>query len=134
LQLLMTHRDEDLDRVLHGTLFGEAVVNAEVAALLADERGFYIAVNEQACVLTGYTRDELTAFRAGELSANEESRRIYEEMLGADRLRGRKQVKCRDGSVVDCCYWGIRTKVARLSYVLLLLWQSSSASGSAMNV
>ena len=130
----MDERDNDVERVLHGTLFGEAVGNGEVAALLADERGFYIAANEEACALTGYTRDQLTGFRAGELSADEQSRRIYDKMLGRGRLRGRKQIRRRDGSVVHCHYWGIRTKVARLPYVLLLLWQPTPGSGNTTKV
>jgi PAS domain S-box-containing protein len=119
----MARSDNDLERVLHGTLLGEAVMQGEVAALLADERGFYVAVNEQACELTGYTREELIRFQAGELSADDLSRQIYEKMMIAGAmLRGRKAVRRRDGSVLPCRYWGIRTKISRLPYVLLFLW------------
>jgi PAS domain S-box-containing protein len=116
----------DLDRVLHGTLLGDAANNAEVAMLLADERGFYVAVNDAASTLTGYSRVELTKFRAGELSADERSAHIYQRLLSRKNSHGRKHVRRKDGSVVHCRYWGIPTNVAKMPYFLLLLWRSRS--------
>ena len=55
----MSRQEVDLDRVLQGTLFGEGVLNASVAALLAANNGDYIAVNDAACQLTGYARMQL---------------------------------------------------------------------------
>jgi PAS domain S-box-containing protein len=54
------------------------------------KNGQYIAVNEAACALTGYSRKALTGFRAGELAADEPSRRIYENVMQGRKLRGRK--------------------------------------------
>ena len=119
--------DFDLDRVVHGTLFGEALVHARVAALLADERGQYVAANDRACELTGYDRGTLTGFRAGQLAADEPSREIYAQITTGKKMRGIKVVRCRDGSDVRCRYWAIPTLVARLPYVILLLWAAEPA-------
>jgi PAS domain S-box-containing protein len=116
----------DLDRVLHGTLFGEALTNAQVAALLADERGQYVAANDRACELTGYDREALTGFRAGQLAADERSRQIYEHISTGKKMRGIKVVRRRDGHDVRCRYWAIPTLVARLPYVILLLWAAET--------
>ncbi len=47
---------EDLDAVLQATVLGDAKQNVAVPTLVADENGQYIAVNEAACALTGYSR------------------------------------------------------------------------------
>jgi PAS domain S-box-containing protein len=124
-------RTEDLARVLHGTLLGDGANQAEVAILLADEHGFYIAVNDEASTLTGYSRLELTKFRAGELAADEASANIYQRLLSRKNSQGHKQVRRKDGGIVHCRYWGIPTKVANMPYFLLLLWPTRSRAGRA---
>jgi PAS domain S-box-containing protein len=116
----------DLDAVLHGTLLGEGTNNAGVAVLLADEHGQYVAANTFVCELTGYTRGQIVRFRAGELSADDSSRGIYEKLMARKKMQGRKLVRCRDGSIVPCRYWGIPTTVASLPYFLLLLWATGA--------
>jgi PAS domain S-box-containing protein len=115
----------DFDRVIHGTMLGEAARAAKMAVLLADERGYYVAVNDDACDLTGYAREALVSFRAGELAADEESRTIYDKLMNREKLRGRKLVRRSDGQVVQCRYWGIPTIVGRLPYFLVLLWPTA---------
>jgi len=120
----------DLDRVIHGTLLGEAALAAEVAVLLADDRGFYVAVNDDACELTGYARSTLVSFRAGELAADEASQAIYDKLINREKLRGRKLVRRADGHVVQCRYWGIPTLVGRLPYSVVLLWPTAEPSAA----
>lgn len=117
----------DLDRVIHSTLLGEALSSAQVAALLADERGRYVAVNDQACTLTGYPRSTLVGFRAGQLAAAERSRQIYENFVSGRKMQGRKLVRREDGQVVGCRYWAIPARVMSLPYFLLLLWTPATA-------
>lgn len=119
--------DADLDRIIHSTLFGEAVGNTDVAALLADGTGQYVAVNDAACRLTGYARTALTAFRSGQLGADERSRQIYTDISRGRRMQGQKTIRCHDGSLVTCRYWALPTVVARTPHHLLLLWQPASA-------
>lgn len=123
----MASREVDIERVIQGTLFGEATLTAEVAALLADEDGQYIAVNDEAVRLTGYTRPELTNAWMGFLGADERSKTIFQNVSRRQKLQGRKLVKRRDGNVVQCRYWAIPTRVTGIPYFLLLLWPSGSA-------
>lgn len=118
----------DLDRVVHATLLGEAVLNAALAALVADDAGVYIAANDAACDLTGYSRGELTSFRMGNLAADPESADIYAHVARGRKLHGRKQIRRQDGTVVSCDYWAIETRVSRLPYFVLLLWPQGSPS------
>lgn len=126
----MTDEPVDLERVVQGTLFGEGLLNAALAALLADDRGEYIAVNDAALTLTGYDRPHLTGLRMGGLAADEQSKQIYTHLMHRRKLRGRKQVRRQDGSVVPCRYWAIPTLVARAPYFVLLLWPEKAAARS----
>jgi PAS domain S-box-containing protein len=121
----------DLNRVVHGTLLGEGSLGAELAMLLADERGYYVAVNDDACELTGYSRSALVSLRAGELAADEASRGIYDKLMSRQKLRGRKLVRRADGLVVQCRYWGIPTTVGRLPYFIVLLWPTDEPREAA---
>jgi PAS domain S-box-containing protein len=116
----------DLDRVVHGTFFGEATLNASVAALVADEQGVYIAANDEACRLTGYAREQLAGIRMGGLAADDASRQLFAQIMRGTNLQGRKEVRRRDGGNTTCRYWAIPTQVARLPYYLLLLWPLAS--------
>jgi PAS domain S-box-containing protein len=119
--------DPDVERILHGTILGDALLNAEIAALLADERGYYVAVNDYACELTEYSRERLTQLRAGELSADDSSRAIYEKVMRGQKMRGLKRVRCRTGRVVPCRYWGIPTVASHLPFIVVLLWPTRGA-------
>ena len=115
----------DIERVVHGTLLGEATLAAEVAALLANEDGQYIAVNDEAVQLTGYSRVDLTSAWMGFLGADERSKRLFDAVRRRQRLQGRKLVKRRDGEIVPCRYWAIPTRIAEIPYFLLLLWPNA---------
>jgi PAS domain S-box-containing protein len=128
----MSTQHPDLDRVVHATLLGEGAAAAEVAMLLADERGYYVAVNDDACELTGYARSKLVSFRAGELAADEASRAIYERLMSREKLQGRKLVRRADGLVVRCRYWGIPTTVGQLPYFVVLLWPTEEPRAQAV--
>jgi PAS domain S-box-containing protein len=126
----MTAPSEDTMRVVHGTLFGDALNGATVAALLASEDGQYVAANDEACRLTGYDRSTLTSFRSGQLAADEQSRGIFENIMRRNQMRGEKTVRRRNGDTVHCDYWAVRTQVARIPYVLLMLWQPDAGASS----
>jgi PAS domain S-box-containing protein len=124
----MASRETDIERVIHGTLLGEAALSAEgVAALLANDDGQYIAVNDEAVHLTGYTRSNLTSAWMGFLSGDEHQRTLFQDIRRRQKLQGKKLVQRNDGEAVPCRYWAIPTRVTGIQYFLLLLWPSSSA-------
>jgi PAS domain S-box-containing protein len=104
------------------------MLNGNVATLLADDGGDYIAVNDAACTLTGYDRPQLTGIRMGGLAADAHSRAIYTHLTYGRKLQGQKQIRRQDGNVVRCRYWAIPTQVARGQYFVLLLWPRTSSS------
>jgi PAS domain S-box-containing protein len=118
---------DDTTRLVHGTLLGDALNGATVAALLADEDGRYVAANDEACRLTGYDRPALTGFRSGQLAADDVSRRIFDNVSRRNQMRGEKTLRRKDGHTVHCHYWAVRTQVARIPYFILLLWPPDAA-------
>jgi len=45
--------------LIQASLLGEAIEHGPVAVFVADEHGNYVAVNQAACTMLGYTRIEL---------------------------------------------------------------------------
>jgi PAS domain S-box-containing protein len=119
--------NSEADLIVNTTLAGEAWVNAEVAMLIVDEEGYYIATNESAWELTGYSHSELTTLRAGrDLAGDEPSAHIYADLGRGHKTQGKKLVRRKDGRTVRCRYWGVRTTIARLPYFILLLWPETA--------
>ncbi len=113
---------------MNTTLLGEAWTGAELAMLVVDDDGHYIATNESVCQLTGYSHGELTALRAGrDLAGDEPSSRIYADLGRGRNMEGKKLVRRKDGGTVRCRYRGVRTTVARLPYFILLLWPETAS-------
>lgn len=124
----MGRRAEDL---INQTLVGEAWVNAALPMLVVDDDGHYVATNASACELTGYSHTELLALRAGrDLAGDEASTEIYRALERHRRMQGKKLVRRKDGTLVRCRYWGVRTTVGKMNYFILMLWASGSGSAA----
>ena len=96
--------------------------------LVVDDDGHYIATNRSAERLTGYTHHELINLRAGrDLAGDENSTRIYKDLARRRKTQGRKVVRRKDGSTINCPYLGTQTTVSNLPYFILLLWPTSPA-------
>jgi PAS domain S-box-containing protein len=117
------------DDLINQTLVGEAWVNAALPMLVVDDDGHYVATNEGVCTLTGYTQSELLDLRAGvDLAGDERSKGIYRALEREQRMQGKKLVRRKDGSLVRCRYWGVRTTVGKMQYFILMLWAQGSAT------
>jgi PAS domain-containing protein len=69
------------ESMLNSTLVAEAWASAELAMLVVDDDGHYIATNRSAEHLTGYTHHELLNLRAGRaLAGEEDSTCIYQDL------------------------------------------------------
>ena len=62
-------------------LLGEAIDRGPVGVLVADENMRYIAANQFACVLLGYTRAELLELRVTDVAPAPESPDRYTHMI-----------------------------------------------------
>jgi PAS domain S-box-containing protein len=98
--------------LIQTSLLGEAIENGPVVVLVADEYGRYVAVNQAACVLLGYSREELLTMRATDVARYDEAPVDWAEMELRGTLSGVAQVTRKDGSIVDFAYVAGATVIA----------------------
>ena len=102
------------DALIQMGLLGEAVEHAPVGVLVADEDMRYIAVNEFACQMLGYRRDELLKLRVTDVAREPTSPAEYDQMLVRGGHDGIALLTRKDGSTVPFSYRASRTSVAGL--------------------
>jgi PAS domain S-box-containing protein len=97
------------DRFIQATLLGEAVDFGPACVFVADEERKYVAVNQAACDVLGYTRDELLKLRVDDVAA---SNGKWEEMQINGTVSGTTEIRRKDGTTVPFRYTAGRTRVA----------------------
>jgi PAS domain S-box-containing protein len=109
------HVRSDVDRV-RAALQGDAARLDHVASdleriaacvLIADDRGRYVAVNDKACELTGYSRAELLCKAIVDLTpphAIDVYERLWDSFARTMKQYGFYKIKRKDGSVADVKY------------------------------
>ena len=75
--------------LIQATLLAEALDNGPVAVFVVGDDFRHIAVNQYACTLLGYTREELLALSARELAPELQLDEQLVSALSARRLGGR---------------------------------------------
>ena len=104
-------------------LLGEALDTANLAAFVFEDHEHYVAVNDAACELSGYTREELLELPVRELAADpDRTIRNLEEVARGERTQGRTRMRCKDGSVVDVEYRAARATIAGVPFLIAIYW------------
>lgn len=106
---------------MQSVLLGEAVEHAPVAILVADEEGQYVAANEHACELLGYTRSELLGLCVSDL-AREEGVPEFAEVQAHGRHDGTTELTRKDGTTLRVRYRASETRIAGLLYYVSISW------------
>jgi PAS domain S-box-containing protein len=90
-----------MDRISH------VIESVAEAVLVADDAGYYVAANQRAAFLTGYSSDDLLRRSVGDLTVPGESpvsERLWDSFLRTETQRGRYDLRRQDGSVVQVEY------------------------------
>ena len=106
--------------LMQSVLLGEALEHGPVAILVADEEGRYVAANERACELLGYTRSELLAMTVGELAHDAGGE--FAEVQAHGRHEGTIELTRKDGVAVRLRFRASETRIAGLLYYVAVSW------------
>ena len=113
---------------MQASLLGEAFEAADLAVLVSDEEGRWLAVNEQACALLGYTREQMLALSIADLVPGADPRVCFAETYAAGWWRGALQAVRADGSAVALRYSSTPTRVAHMQLVLSIVRSETDAA------
>jgi PAS domain S-box-containing protein len=118
----VTMMEDESQTLLHATILGEATEHAEGAAVFVwNEERRYVAVNQEACRLTGLTRAELIGMPVGALSPDGAVGDI-ERTRSVHLVRGASSFTRRDGTLVDIAWVTTHSRVAGLPYMISFCW------------
>lgn len=108
-------------------LLGEAIDRAPDAVLVADESMRYLAVNQAACRLLGYTREELLSLRMTDVAASPDAADEYDEMMAQRSRTGTAVLRRKDGTAIEAAYRAHETKLAGMTVYVAIVWPDESA-------
>jgi PAS domain S-box-containing protein len=107
-------------RILHQALLGEALMTGDSALLVTDDEGRYLAANDSALELLGYSREELAAINARDVTtrSDEEIAEVYAMLKRAPSVPHRARFRRKDGVVSSIDAVAVESKVAGLPVVV----------------
>jgi PAS domain S-box-containing protein len=118
---LLGQADQSAHELLQQVLLGDALEFArDFGVFVLDEHGRYLTMNDCACALSGYSRDEVVGREIG--TFNPHLAREYASGLAKRRLGGRTFVERKDGSRVEVCYRASETLVSKLPFLVVVFW------------
>ena len=122
----------DLAALVHETVLGDAWLHAAVAAVVFDDEGRYVAINDAYLKITGRTRDEIDSLRAGHnVLLDEEGKERFAQMIKSGLNHGTAKISHANGEVLEVDYFVTPTRVSGLSYFIGLMWPAGSARRSS---
>ncbi|MGB2952608.1 MAG: PAS domain-containing protein [Gaiellaceae bacterium] len=110
------------DAAIQSTLLGDAIDSAPLAVFVADEAMRYVAVNQYACEMLGYSREELLALRITDVSAYAGAEHEYAEVVAHRRTGGVSTLRRSDGTELAFRYRTGETKVAGMTFYVAVGW------------
>jgi PAS domain S-box-containing protein len=112
------------------TLLLDAIESARMAICVYDETGRYVTVNECACKVLGYSRDELLSHDVADFTAGGINRTV---LMSDEHREGVRTVTRKDGSTVPVAFVVTPTRVAGLPYLLAVWWTIGEDDPRAAN-
>ena len=97
-------------------LMYEALDEGPSLIFVADEEMKYCAVNQTACRILGYTREELLTLAVPDVAVAPEAPRIYNDMILARSHRGVTMIRAKDGQLLSLSYTAAEVRVSGLPY------------------
>jgi PAS domain S-box-containing protein len=108
--------------LIQESLIGEAIDHGPVAVLVAGDDMQYLAVNEYAAELLGYTREELLELRLPDVARGQGVSERFEEVVAHRRHDGEETLTRKDGTEIAVKYVTKETTVAGLTVFVAVMW------------
>ena len=94
--------------LVQASLLGEAIDRGPALVLVADEEMNHLAVNQHACDVLGYTREELLTVKVADVAPDGE----LAQLRAAPTVAGTARVRRKDGTELALEFRATRTTVA----------------------
>jgi len=91
---------------------------APALVFVADAQMRYLAVNNTACEVLGYTREELLALSVTDVAIADEAAQLYGEMVNAGEQTGRTRIRAKDGTTYSFRYGARACQIAGMTYYI----------------
>ena len=98
--------------LVQASLVGEAIDRGPALVLVADEEMNYLAVNQYACDVLGYTREELLSLKVSDVAAGTGTSHEFADFVAAESATGRTVLRRKDGTPLVFEFHASRTSVA----------------------
>src|SRR3954452_9010206 len=110
--------------LMQETLIGEAAATGSAAVILSDDDLRYVAANDAACDLLGYSRQELLALDVSDdvLAERDCIRKMSRAVIDGATHQGTGRVRCKDGSEIQVAYVSFRGSISALQQVVTVTW------------
>lgn len=109
--------------LIQASLLGEALDKGPVAVFVADEHMRYVAVNEYACKLLGYEREELLALKISDVAGeSDKSGDAFRQLLLTGSLDGVTSIRRKDGTEIPFAYRASETAIAGMTLYVSVGW------------
>jgi PAS domain S-box-containing protein len=116
------HTPTAAEPLIQASLLGEAVDSGPVAIFVADEQMRYVAVNQYAATLLGYTRAELLGLRVTDVIRTPEAPGEFELMMLHRERTGTTVATRKDGKELDLAYRASETRIAGMPLYVSVCW------------
>jgi PAS domain S-box-containing protein len=110
--------------LVQASLLGEAIDRGPVAVFVADDEMRFIAVNQYAADMLGYTREELLGLTAPDLVVEPDVLAHYAAAPGAGPKGGHELLRCKDGGRLEIDFLASETRVAGMTFYVGVAWRA----------
>jgi PAS domain S-box-containing protein len=101
---------------LQQVLLHDAVDRSPALVFVADDEMRYLAVNNTACEVLGYTRQELLSLRVTDVAVSVEAKSLYQEMLSARSQQGDVELRTKEGAWLPFVYEASEVTVGHVQH------------------
>ena len=108
--------------LVQASLVGEAIDEGPVLVLVADEMMRYVAANQYAADVLGYTRAELLKLRVTDVAPQAETEERFADFVAHRRGEGTTVIIRKDGTPVKIAYRARETRVAGMTLYVSVSW------------